>query len=137
MKLSIESVGRRVAVPALLLISSLPTSAQGVKWESLGRKDDYVYSWASNLKQRSGDTVSTMMRLKFDREDAAPNNARFDNKQIGIDIRCSQRSYMALGQSYHFGSRQVYQESFAGSDAEYSPVDGTMIDKFIDKACAE
>lgn len=126
-----------VLVGALALVLSGAAPAQTTKWEALGRKDDYVMSWASNIKIRKDDTVATLMRMKFDREDAAPNNARFDSMQIGIDIRCPQRTYKGLGQSYHMGNREVYRESFASAGSEYAPVEGTMIAKFVDKACAE
>lgn len=77
--------------------------------------------------------VMTMMRLKYDKPDQAPNNARFDNQRIGVQLQCETGEYMLLGMSYNMGNREVYDES-AGT--AFKPYAGTFIEKFAVKACA-
>ncbi|HDR9757554.1 TPA: hypothetical protein QDC44_001665 [Burkholderia cepacia ATCC 25416] len=106
--------------------------AEQVKWETLGKRDDYELSWASEAQVRKGDRIGTMIRMQFDRPDQAPNNARFDNKRITVSIDCSTRRHQVLQVFYSMGNRAVYSQ-FVGGD--FTPNDGTFVDKIATKVC--
>jgi hypothetical protein len=119
-----------------LLLAATVAQAQSVEWKPIGQQGDYRAEWASNLVMRDRGEVTTMMRLVYQREDAAPNNARFDNERIGVSIRCAARMYFILGKSYHFGEREVHSVSLA-TVGSYEPIAGTFIERFADAACAQ
>lgn len=123
----------RIALVSLLLVATQAT-AQAIDWKPVGQQADYRAEWASNLVQRDRGTVTTMMRLVYAREDAAPNNARFDNQRIGVTIRCTEKTYFVLGKSYHQGDRTVHSVSL-GAVGEYQPIAGTFVERFADDAC--
>ena len=121
------------AVLAVMALFAGAASAEELQWEKLGRRDDYEVSWAKNLRTQTKDSVMTMMRFQYDKPDQAPNNARFDNERLGVDIRCSSGTYTIIGSSYNFGNREVYSESMPGG--EYKPYAGTFVEKIAAKVC--
>ena len=123
-------------ISACFLVSSFFVQfahAEDLVWESVGRRDDYQISWAKNLQKPSGNRVLTMIRLKYDRPDSAPNNARFDNARVGIEISCQQQTYAVLGQTYNMGNRQVYSQQ--NDDISSEPYEGTYVEKIAKKIC--
>ncbi|HEM9000723.1 hypothetical protein QZN01_03555 [Burkholderia cenocepacia] len=108
------------------------TLAEPIKWDSLGKRDDYEISWASAAQVRKGDRVGTMVRMMFDHPDQAPNNARFDNKRITVNIDCSTHRHQVLQVFYSMGNRSVYSQ-FIGGD--FVRNDGTFVEKLAMKVC--
>ncbi|ONW32306.1 hypothetical protein [Burkholderia cenocepacia] len=125
-------IARTVAILSVLLVSE-HAMAENIKWENLGRRDDYQISWASNLQNRHGQQVGTYLRFKYDRSDQAPNNARFDNQRITIFIDCPNHRYQMLGRTYNMGDRQVYAEDVDGEFERYD--DTPVITKIATKVC--
>ncbi|WP_175716566.1 hypothetical protein [Burkholderia anthina] len=123
---------RSMGLFAGALLVSQQVVADQVTWEKLGRRDDYEISWASTAQVRKGDQIGTMIRMKFDQPDQAPNNARFDNKRITVNIDCSTNRHDVLFVVYSMGNRAVYTQYVGGG---LKPNDGTFVEKVATKVC--
>jgi hypothetical protein len=106
--------------------------AEPIRWDSLGKRDDYEISWASAAQVRKGDRVGVMVRLTFDHPDQAPNNARFDNKRVTVNIDCPSHRHQILQVFYSMGNRSVYSQ-FIGGD--FVRDEGTFVEKVAMKVC--
>lgn len=106
--------------------------AEQVKWESLGKRDDYEVSWASNATLRKGDRVVLDMRFKFDQPDQAPNNQRFDNKRYTISVDCPSKQNQLLAVTFYMGNRMVYTDIVGG---KYTANGGTFVEKIASQVC--
>lgn len=121
---------------AFLLVGSFfvhIAQAEALIWESIGRRNDYQISWAKNLQEPSGSRILTMIKLKYDKADQAPNNARFDNVRIGVEVSCQHKTYAFLGQTYNMGNRQVLSQKI--DDSSFEPYDGTYVEAVARKLC--
>lgn len=119
----------------LLLLAGAASiaAAQEIQWENLGRQHDAQVAWASNLQEKTAGTVMTMLQLKRDKPDKAPNNARFDNTRVGVEISCQHKTYALLGQQYYMGNRQVLSQEI--DDSSFEPYEGTYIEAVALKVC--
>lgn len=106
--------------------------AEQVKWERLGRRDDYEVAWASNAPVWKGERVAVDMRFKYDHPDQAPNNLRFDNQRFTIFIDCPSRQNQLLAVTYSMGNRMVYRDIVGG---KFTDNRDTFVEKIAAKIC--
>jgi hypothetical protein len=105
-----------------------------VNWLEIGKQANVSVEWASNVVTRDASSISTLMRMRYAREDQAPNNRRFNRETVGLDIRCSEKTYVLLGHTYSMGNRDVYSESLGIS--EPAPYHDTFVQKIAERVCA-